>query len=419
MKKSCDYCLTQTENFLTGAKANICYECVEATGLILNKGKTDIPQGQNGEQLVIENKTPQKIINHLNDYIIGQEDAKKTISVSFYNHYKRILLNDNSIKKSDVLITGPSGSGKTIISKTAAELLDIPFYSVDATKFTEAGYVGDDVEDILTGLYVSAGSDITKAQKGIVHIDEIDKIANKNSREKVNSKGVQQALLKMIEGGDFFISPNFKSRDQQGEKIRFNTESILFICSGAFEDIYSVIRKRLKINGNMGFNSKKEEYENEYKLISQVNDQDFIDFGMIKELVGRLPFKTSVKHLTQDDMKKIMIEPKDSIIHGYKKLIAFDGTNINFKEDAIDEIAKLAIAKNIGARGIKSIFDEKLKDIMFESPTHKKGTLFDIDKQYINGEKSIKDIIKFQAKKTKNISKSSNKKAPQKPKAVS
>ena len=309
--------------------------------------------------------TPRTIYDKLNEYIIGQDDAKKILSVAIYNHQKRIIDHTGKIKKSNILIAGPSGSGKTLLAKTIADIIDVPFAIADATSLTEAGYVGDDVESILQKLILAANGDIARAEKGIVFIDEIDKLASSKSRAKAGNRnptsdGVQFALLKLIEGSTIAINQPDSNRMAKN-KIMFDTTNVLFICGGAFEGLFD--RKETK---SIGFNASLSTLEDE----KEVNTDNLKNYGMKSEFIGRLPIRVKLNELTKQDLVKILKEPKNSIVSEYKELFSQDGIDLEITDDALLMIADIAIDTKIGARGLRTIMEDIMMDIMFEAPDH-------------------------------------------------
>jgi len=346
----------------------ICETCVEICEDILKAPK----QKFNAKKSLI----PEEIRKYLDDYIIGQDDAKKTLSVAVYNHYKRVAINskkDEEIKldKSNVLMVGPTGVGKTLIAKTLAKILDVPFASCDATILTEAGYVGEDVESVLTKLLKNADFDVSKAERGIVYIDEIDKIAKKSENKSLpkdpSGEGVQQGLLKMMEGTVVNIPTSNGKRFPGQETVSLSTENILFICGGAFVGLDKLIEKRMS-SKSLGFNG---EIENKISIEDKVETQDLIDFGLIPEFVGRLPVVVELKELKEEDLIKILVEPKNSLVKQYTKLFKLEGVDLEVKESALKNIAQSAIKLKSGARALRSILEKSLLDVMYKLPSDK------------------------------------------------
>ena len=309
--------------------------------------------------------TPSAIYDQLNEYIIGQEEAKKTLSVAIYNHKKRLNDTTGKISKSNILMAGPSGSGKTLLAKTLAKIIDVPFVSVDATSLTETGYVGDDVDSIILKLVYAANKDIEKAQTGIVYIDEIDKIAGHDSGEKAGRRnpsgdGVQYALLKLIEGAELFV--NVPGRNpMMMEKFKFDTSKVLFICGGAFEGMFDRTTEK-----HIGFASELLVTEDE----KEIDTENLKKFGMRSEFIGRLPIHVKLDALSENDLVRILTEPKNSLIGEYQELFAQDGIDLSFEPDALEEIAHLAVENKVGARGLRTIVESLMNDIMYDAPNH-------------------------------------------------
>ena len=324
---------------------------------------------------------PHAIKAQLDEYVIGQEQAKKVIAVAVYNHYKRVFSKtspdagkygtDIDIEKSNILMIGPTGSGKTYLVKTLAKLLDVPLAIADATSLTEAGYIGDDIESVLTKLLAAAGGDVQKAEMGIVFIDEIDKIAKKKSTNTrdVSGESVQQELLKLLEGADVEVPVGTGQKNAMTPMEMINTDNILFICGGAFSDLENIIKERLTNTTSIGFGSDpKDKYDKDPNLLSRVTNQDLREFGMIPEFLGRLPVTVTLQGLTKDFLVRILKEPKNAILKQYKKLLAMDEVNLDFDDDALEWIAEQALKKDTGARALRAIIEEFMLDIMFEIP---------------------------------------------------
>ena len=321
---------------------------------------------------------PHIIKSMLDEYVIGQDSAKRLISVAVYNHYKRIFLDKDKegtrIEKSNILMIGPTGSGKTYLVKTLAKLLNVPLAIADATSLTEAGYIGDDIESVISKLLLSADNDVERAECGIVFIDEIDKIAKKrnmNSRD-VSGESVQQELLKLLEGSKVEVPVGTNQKNVLSPMETVNTDNILFICGGAFPALEDIIKERLQKKSSMGFNSDlKDKYDNDADLLSKVTNEDIRKFGMIPEFIGRLPIICTLSKLDKDAFKKILTEPKNAILNQYKRLLELDEVELVFEEDAMDWIAEQAIKKDTGARALRSIIEEFMTDIMYEIPKDK------------------------------------------------
>ena len=334
---------------------------------------------------------PHLLKAELDKYVIGQEQAKKTISVAAYNHYKRVktgTMDDIEIEKSNILLIGPTGSGKTYLVKTLARLLDVPLAITDATNLTEAGYIGDDVESCVSKLLAAADNDVDKAEKGIIFIDEIDKLAKKqnmNSRD-VSGEAVQQGLLKLLEGAEVEVPVGANSKAAMVPMTTVDTTNILFICGGAFPALEGIIKERLTKQSSMGFSAElKDAYDNDADILSKVTNDDLRTFGMIPEFIGRLPIVCTMNELSEDEMTKILVEPKNAIIKQYQKLLALDGVDLEFDDDALHAIAKKAIKKKTGARALRSIIEGFMLDIMYEIPKDKNIGKVTITADYVNG----------------------------------
>ena len=352
----------------------ICDECVELCSEIIEEEMGEEEHGIDAEEINL--LKPEEIKSFLDDYVIGQENAKKVLSVAVYNHYKRILSGqslDVELQKSNILLLGPTGCGKTLLAQTLAKILNVPFAIADATTLTEAGYVGEDVENILLKIIQAADYDIQRAEKGIIYIDEIDKITRKSENPSitrdVSGEGVQQALLKILEGTVASVPPQGGRKHPHQELLQIDTTDILFICGGAFEGLDKIIETRLD-RKSIGFNAdiREKRQENVGELLRNVLPEDFIKFGMIPEFMGRVPIAVSLDPLSCGDMIRILTEPKNSIVRQYQKLLELDGVELRFNEDAVKAIAEKTISRKTGARGLRSIIEETLIDLMYTIP---------------------------------------------------